>query len=187
MRVRMLAGLIAMLGFVPLLSADDHPFKSVREGDWIEYKMTSKLLPQAMMTKQTVSSKTDKEVTIRVESTMGGAKQPPEETKIDLTKEFDPIKMLQGKDSPVSGEFKKGNKGKDKVKVGGKDYDANWTEAELIADAMGQKVNTKIKIWQAKDAPMGGIVKMDMTMTIKDQTFEMNMELTGSGSLPAKK
>ena len=133
---------------------------------------------------QTVTAKSDKEATVKVTGSVNfGGKEmdlPAQEQTIDLTKPFDPTKganLPGGADAKVE----KGKEGKEKIKVGGKEYDATWTIYMVKAKVMDQDVDAEVKAWTAKEVP-GGMVKMTMNATIAGQKMDMTMELKETGS-----
>jgi hypothetical protein len=165
---------------------DEHPYKNAKVGDFATFAMTTKVAGLSFdgTVTQTVTEKSDKEVTVKVTGSVDfGGKQmdiPPQEQKIDLTKPFDPTKagnLPGGADAKIE----KGKEGKEKVKVGGKEYDTAWTTYTIKAKVMGQEVDGEVKAWMSKDVP-GGMVKMSMTADIGGQKMEMKMDLKETGS-----
>jgi len=187
MPLRLLAAAAVCLSPLAARAADDdHPYKNVKVGDYATYKTTTKYAGQTITgtVTQSVTAKSDKEATVRgtVKFTVAGTDTdgPPTELKIDLTKPYDPTKAPG---LPPNSELKveKGKDGKEKVKVGGKEYDATWTAYAVKGKLMGQDIDAEIKAWMAKDAPMG-LVKMEMTGTAAGQKIEMTMELAETGN-----
>jgi len=184
MQMRILAGLVALFGLVPTVSADDKvemPLKNAKLGEWVEYKLTAQGVPQPITIRQTVSDRTDTDLTVKIETSMGGVKQPAKSKVLSLSKPYDPIKMLQDEAGPFKGEVRVGKTGTEDLKVNGKELKTTWTEAEMSGEIMGKKVTTKLKVWQTKDVPLSGMVKMDMKMDNMGATSEMNMEFVGTG------
>src|SRR5262249_46575534 len=107
--------LLLGLPMVVRAAEEDNPFKNVKEGDWVKFTMTMEIgdFKQAGEFKKTVTAKSDKEVTITTIMTLDGRKSLPSEEKIDLTKPYDPIKLLGLKES----EAKIEKVGEEKVKV----------------------------------------------------------------------
>ncbi len=189
MKVRLFAAVLA-LGAVTLAARaadEDNPYKNVKKGDYATYKMSTKVAGMDITGTivQTVTDKTDKEVTIKAGgkvSFMGKDIDIPEqEQKIDLTKPYDPTKIGGALPAGTDVKVEKGKEGKEKIKVGGKEYDATWTEYKMKAKAMGQDVATDLKVWMSKDAPMG-MVKMTMNGDAAGQKIEMTMEMTETGN-----
>jgi hypothetical protein len=159
-----------------------NPYKSAKVGDFATYKLNVKLgqLNIAASTTQSITAKTDKEATVKVVSSLNGMDLPTQTQTIDLTKPYDPTKMgnlPQG----VEGAVKKLKDGKEKVKVGAKEYDSTWTTYELEAKSGGMDIKGTIKMWMSKDVTLG-VVKMEMTADVASQKIEMSMELTESGN-----
>ena len=187
MTYRLLAAVLALSVASSARAADeDNPFKAAKVGDYAVYTMNTKVATFAITgtITQTVTAKSDKEATLKVTGKVefGGKEMdiPAQEQKIDLTKPFDPTK---GANLPAGADVKveKGKEGKEKVKVGGKEYDTTWTTYKVKAKAMGQDVDADVKAWMAKDLPTG-MVKMTMTADIGGQKMEMTMELKETGN-----
>lgn len=189
MKVRLVATLLAMaVVALPVRAADEeNPYKNVKVGDYASYKMTTKVagMDIAGTIVQSVTAKSDKEVTIKAGgkvSFMGKDIDIPEqEQKIDLTKPYDPTKIGGALPAGTDVKVEKGKEGKEKLKIGGKEYDATWTEYKMKAKAMGQDVETDLKVWMSKDAPMG-MVKMTMSGDAAGQKIDMTMEMTETGN-----
>jgi hypothetical protein len=188
MPVRLLAACALVLApFAAFAADDENPYKNAKVGDYAAYKMTTKAAGLAFdgTIRQTVTEKTDKEVTVKVTGSfdfMGQKKDIPEQTqKVDLTKPFDPTKA--GGQLPGGADVKaeKLKEGKEKVTVGGKEYDATWTTYKATTKVMGQEIQSDFKVWMAKDVP-SGMVKMTMTGKFAGQDMEMTMELSETGN-----
>ena len=162
---------------------DENPYKNVKENDFATYKMKVKVGPLELdgTTTQLITAKTDKEVTVKITATINGMEAPAQEQKIDLTKPYDPTKVGGGLPAGTEATVEKGKDGKEKVKVGGKDYEATWTTYKVKAKANGIEIEGDAKTWMAKDVPMG-LVKMESTMTIMKMEMKMTMELAESGN-----
>ena len=184
MRVRLLAAVLA-IAFAPVAACaadDDNPYKNVKVGDYATYKMITKVagFDVAGTMTQSVTKKTDKEATIKIVTNVNNMDLPAQEQTIDLTKPYDPTKaggLPPGADVNVE----KGKEGKEKIKVGGKEYESTWTTYKVKAKVNGQEINADTKVWMSKDVPMG-MVKMEMTMEVMKMKVEMNMELTETGN-----
>jgi hypothetical protein len=164
-------------------AADENPYKNVKVGDFATYKMNVKAGPLALTgtTTQTITAKTDKEATVEVTANVSGMDVPAQKQVIDLTKPYDPTQVGGGLPAGTDATVEKGKDGKEKIKVGGKEYDTTWTTYKVKATAGGQKFDADVKVWTAKDVPMG-TVKMEMTANIADMKMEMTMELSETGN-----
>jgi hypothetical protein len=188
MTVRLLAAAIAVSLGSLAASAQDHPFKNVKVDEFATYKMkvsvatTSGTLNLEGTTTQTVISKTDKEAKVRIVANFGGMETPPQEQTIDLSKPYDPTRVGQLQPG-TEAKIDKLKDGKEKVKAGkdNKEYDCTTTVYKMKAKAAGQEIDGEVKVWEAKDAPMG-LVKMEMTGTVAGMKTTMTMELIESGT-----
>ena len=170
MTIRLFAALLALV-VAPVLARsadDDNPFKNVKVGDYATYKTTTKGAASevAGTITQSVTKKTDKEATVKTVTNFNGMEMPPQERTIDLTKPYDPTKasvLTPGADVSVE----KGKDGKEKVKVGGKEYEATWTTYTVKGKAGGMEITADVKAWMSKDVPLG-MVKMEMTMELTE-------------------
>ncbi len=181
----MIAAMALCVAPITVMAADNedfHPYKNVKVGDFATYKMTVKL-GQATFTgtsTQTVTAKSDKEATIKVGGSVNGMDIPAQTQTIDLTKPYDPTKV--GALPPgFEGSVKKLKDGMEKVKMGGKEYDANWTTFEVTAKAGGMDIKANVKVWMSKEITLG-VVKMEMTADVAAQKMEMTMETTETGN-----
>lgn len=184
MNIRLIAAaFVVVLAPVAARSADDeNPYKNAKVGDYSNYKMTMKVAGQniAGTITQAITAKTEKEVTLKVSGKVNDMDIPVQEQKIDITKPFDPTKLAN---QPAGADMKveKGKEGKETIEVGGKKYEANWTNYTVKGKANGLDINSEMKVWLAKDLPTA-LAKMEMTMTVAGMKVEMTMELTETGN-----
>ena len=184
MKVRLIAAMLALAVAPAVVRAaeEENPYKKVKVGDFATYKMTTTFggnKYEGTVT-QTIKAKNDKEATIEVISKVNGTELKAQETKIDLTKPYDPTKAANlpaGTDAKVE----KVKEGKEKIKVGGKEYETTWTTYTVKAKAGDKDVDADVKSWMAKDVPTG-MVKMTMSADIGGQKMEMTMELKEAGN-----
>jgi hypothetical protein len=183
MTARVLAVFAVCLAPVALSAADDdNPYKNVKVGDFATYKMKVAVGPLSLdgTTTQTITAKTDKEAKVKVTASVNGMEAPAQEQTVDLTKPYDPTKVGQlpaGTEATVE----KGKSGTEKIKAAGKEYDCTWTSYKVKAKANGMDIDADVKVWTAKDVPMG-MVKMEMTASIAKMEMKMTMELSESGN-----
>ncbi len=191
MTSRLFAAVFAVC-FAPLAARaadDDNPYKTTKVGDYVTFKMTMKVAGQNVTgtLTRTVTAKSDKEATVKSTGkfSLGGKDMdiPATEEKIDLTKPFDPAKLGGPGALPagVEATIEKGKDGKEKIKVGGKEYDCTWSTYKIKAKAMGVEVSSDAKTWLSKDIPMG-LAKMESTSDALGMKIEMTLEFTESGS-----
>lgn len=182
MRVRLLAALSAM-AMVPFAFAADeeNPYKKAKVGDYATYTMVTKVAGMNLegTLTQKCSAKSDKEVTIKVDAKINGMEIPTQEQKIDLTKPYDPTKAAfpEGTDA----KLEKVKDGKEKIKVGGKEYETKWESYKVKVKANGMEIDADVKVWTSNDNPML-MVKMEMNTEVAGMKIEMEMELTESGN-----
>jgi hypothetical protein len=165
---------------------DENPLKKSKVGDWVEYKTTTEIMSQSIegTMKMTITAKTEKEATLEVKtiiSVMGNEREmPAQKQKIDLTKPYDFSKLNSMGKLPKGGDAKveKVGDGKEKITIGGKSYETNWTKMKTSNKLGDNTIETETKVWMSKDAPLSGMVKMEM----KSSFFNMTMQLSGSGS-----
>ncbi len=198
MNARLLAAILALVIVPAARSApgpkssgeDETPYKSAKVGDYATYKMTTKvggISIDGVMT-QTVSAKSDKEMTIKSAAKLatGGVDvpTPEQESTIDLTKPFDPIKagfLGQGGAGGAVPTVEKLKEGKEKLKVAGKEYEATWTTYSLNMNAGGQQIEAEMKVWSSPKFSFY-MLKTEVSATIAGMKMEMMMELTEVGA-----
>jgi hypothetical protein len=181
MRLRLLSLLLLVPLFPLASSAGDkkaNPYSKAKVGDYVSYRMTTSVMGKEFKIdlKQTVTEKSDTEVTVKTTTMLGGKDLPGQTNKIDLTKPFDPaaIATQNGK----KGKFEKKAEGKEKVKIGDKTYDCTWISGKMTADFKGNTVESDVKVWTSKSVPLGGMVKLEL----KSDFADVRMEVSGSGS-----
>jgi len=195
MTVRLTA-LAALVSLVALTArAQDHPFKTAAKDDTATYKMKVAVgtLVLEGTTTQTVVAKTDTKVTVRVTANFSGMETPPQDQEIDLTKPYDPTRvgaLPQGAEAKVE----KLKDGKEKLKVGGKEYDTTWTSYKVNAKAAAgaQVIDADLKVWESKEAKLG-LVKMEMNGKVTSAAdpknavdTKMSLELTQPEAKPVE-
>ncbi len=177
-----------LVALAPLVSLGqdkmENPYKNAKVGDYTTYKMTTGLGGKdiEITMKKIVSAKDDKEVTLKITTSFGGKEIPAQEQKIDLTKPLDLASLAGQGMKKQQGTFEKTGEGKEKIKIGDKSYDCNWTAGKATIDAQGQKLETEVKVWTSKSVPLDGIVKMETKANIFNMQVNSQMELTGSGN-----
>src|SRR5262245_53180140 len=150
---------------LPVVGAaeEENPFKKARVGDWVEYKMTGPNIEGK--TKMTIVTKDDKEVVYEVTGTfsfMGmESVAPVQKQTVDLTKSYDPIVAANLKRNNV--KIEKLAEGKEKLKVGQKEFATNWTKLRSTTTVNNVTIVTDYQMWFAAEVPLGGLVRMDTT------------------------
>jgi len=168
---------------------EENPYKKAKEGDYATYKMTTKLamgLNLEGTITQTVVAKTDKEVEIEVSGKVMGMDIPVQKQKIDITKPFDPTKAGANVPAGAQVNVEKLKEGKEKLKVGTKEYETKWETYKMKMKAGGMDIEADMKVWQTPDLTIP-MVKMEMNMEVSGQKMEMQMEMTESGNKPPAK
>jgi seryl-tRNA synthetase len=176
--MRFLLGLL-LVSFVPAVRAadDENPWKNAKVGDWVEYKMTGTGFEGK--TKMTIVAKDEKELSYEVAATFKAngneMTAPVQKLKIDLTKAYDQKSALNLQNNNTKLEIV--DEGKEKLKVGDKEYDTKWTKYKSTTTVNNFTVVTENKMWFSKDVPLSGLVKMDTTVG----STTTKLELTGTG------
>src|SRR5262249_24030624 len=183
---RMLVALAVLIVAPLALSEDEHktdkknekdsienPYKKAAKGEWATYKLTMKIAGNNVdgTIKQTVTDKDDKSITVEVVTNVFGQENKKTQT-MDLTKPYNP---LAGQELPggAASKMEKKESGKESIEVGGKKQDTEWTTYKIAVTANGMNFDGDIKVWQAKDIPMGGIVKTEMKMKLAGMDMEI--------------
>lgn len=179
---RLLVGLL-LAAVAPLAArgADDHPLKNAKVGDFVTYKVSVNFggMDLSGTSTQTVTAKSDKEVTVKTAGKMNDMDFPESEQKIDLTKPFDPTKMAAPPGSEA--KFEKLKDGTEKLKVGDKTYDTTWTTYKMTASGMGQDITGEVKVWMAKDVPFG-VAKTETKVSFGGMDIKAEMTFSESGT-----
>jgi hypothetical protein len=182
MRIRSLPVLLILAAAPFAFAADEeNPYKKTKVGDFATYKMTTKVAGMNLegTITQKVSAKNDKEVTLSVTGSVNGMEIPAQEQKIDLTKPYDPTKasLPPGAEATVE----KLKDGKEKIKVGGKEYETKWESFKVKAKVNGMEIESEVKAWMSKELHLL-MVKLQMTAEAGGMKIEVEMELSESGS-----
>ena len=175
--------LLGLIGcFVPaLLGADEeNPLKKAKVGDWVEYKMTG-TNNVAGKTKMVVIAKDDKEVTYEITGTfsfMGKETVAPvQKQTVDLTKPYDPA-VAAANLKATNTKIEKTGEGKEKLKVGEKEFDTKWTKLKSTTTVNNITIVSEYQMWFAANVPLSGLVRLDTTAP----GVKTKLELVGSGS-----
>jgi hypothetical protein len=168
----------------PTPTDEFNPYKTAKVGDSATYKFTVKTgaINLEGDSTQTVTAKTEKDLTLKVVMNLKGGLEQTQSQTIDLSRPYDPTKAvpnLPGSEVMVQ----KTGSGAEKVKAGSRSYDANWTSYKITGKAMGAPVESQSKVWTSKDVPLG-VVKVEMTVSSSKPPTEITIELADA---PAKK
>lgn len=170
MSMRLLSTAFAALVLPGLAAAqakkapEEHPYAKVKVGDWVTYAMVTESMNVKFESTSTsrVAAKDDKSVTLKMggkTTFMGMTTDIPEsEIKIDLTQPYEanPIPKDKKDDTKVE----QVGEGKEKLKVGGKEYDTTWTKTKVTSKVDGKESVIESTVWISKDVPMA-MVKME--------------------------
>jgi hypothetical protein len=160
---------------------DENPYKKAKVGDFAKYAVKGKLgfLPLDGVVTQTVTEKSDAEATLKIVLTASGVETPFPDQKIDLSKPLDPTK---GFALPKLGSaaLEKLKSGKEKVRVGSKEYDAEWTTYKLKVTHKGIESEGDLKVWASPEVPTR-MVKMTLAITVDKNDVKLAAELTEFG------
>jgi hypothetical protein len=171
----------------PVQAADEeNVFKNVKIGDWVEYKMFGL---NDGKSKMTVVAKDDKEVTYELATTIKlegkESTSPVRKVTIDLAKPYDPLTAANLRPEDQA-KIETLGEGKEKIKVGDKEFETKWIKMKVTVPIMGMMINvSEFKMWFSKEAPLSGMVKMEetnvLTLAKKTYTNKITLELIGSG------
>ena len=173
--VRMTAALmVAVLVTGLALAVEETPYQKAKIGDWVKYKITSKVAGMTMSQgmKKTVTAKSDTEITLSMETSMNNMTMPAQETKVPLAAKTETL--------PAGITTEKIAEGKEDVKVGDKTYACTWIENRTKAKEGDKEMVMVSKVWTSPDVPLDGIVKME-NKTEGDTPSEMTMEMEACG------
>ena len=173
--------LVTAVAITSRAADDDNPYKTSKVGDYAKYTIKAKVgfLPLDGIVTQTVTDKSDKEATLKVVLSAGGTDTPFDQ-KIDLTKPLDPTKGIA---LPGFGDAKleKLKDGKEKIKVGNKEYDTEWSTYKVKVVSKGVESEGDLKMWVAQEVPVK-MVKMNVTISLGKNDVRVAMELNEFGS-----
>jgi hypothetical protein len=176
--------LCVCLATAPCLVAEpekqENPLKNAKVGDWVSYKMTNEAAGKTIdvKVKMTVTAKDDKEAKLQSVMTFGGKEVPGQETTIDLTKPYDPTNTT-GIPKEANAQAKVLEEGKETLNVGKTKYECKWMIMKVTAKVNNMDYESEVKVWSSKDAPMTGMVKMEMKSNITN--VKMILEDSGRG------
>jgi hypothetical protein len=184
MSLRLLIVLVFALTPLAARAADDeHPFKNAKVGDFAKYdtRIKTATLDVKLVRVQTVTAVGDNTVSLRTVSEINGKETPNKkgDQKIDLTKPFDPA----GESSPTGAAIKweKLKEGKQKVKIGGKEYDCTWTSYKPVAAAKPDApVEGELRVWMSKEVPF--VVKRALQVKIGAEEIVYTTDLIEFGT-----
>ena len=181
---------------------ENHPLRNAKVGDYATYKIRTTFDGSDISghLTQTVTSKSDKEIVLTQSGKItspGHIEQripPGQEVKIDLTKPYDPTKFAGNPSTMSDVKIERLKEGKEKVIVGGKEYDANWTTYRLKGkvitglDVRETKIDftSEVKVWMSKDFSLGPL-RTETTSDILGKKVESIHELIESGNKPPRK
>lgn len=185
MKMRMIAAALALAVAPAGRAADEeNPYKKAKVGDYVTFKMATKISGVTLegTVTQTVVAKDDKEATIELTGKVNNTDIPPQKQTIDLTKPYNPSAST-GLPAGVAAKVEKVKDGKEKVKLGTKDYDTTWETYKVKLNAAGTDFDAELRVWQDKSLALP-MVKMEMSATVMDNPINVTMELTDTGNRP---
>jgi hypothetical protein len=169
-------GLIVAFATAAQPAEGDNPFKDAREGDHVVYKVSLSIAGKRQdgKIKMSVKDRKEKDQTVTLSTTVEMSGRPPSTTDayLDLSKPYDPL-TLAGI-NPGEVKVEKLDSGKEKIKVGGKEYDTEWERSKVTMKLGGNDFVTEVKSWRAKNVPLGGCVKLEMTNDLYTLTMELS-------------
>lgn len=176
--------LLSILG-MSIMGSGSHPLQDVKDGDWVEYNyksaQDSTALSNIKTSKKwwTVSHRTETHVRVDFELIAFGARRRGGSHMFSLSKPFEPTL----KDNP-SAQVKVLSEGNETLTMNGKKYNCQWRLREIYVpldkDSVIPEYKCKSRIWVCPEVPVGGIVKMENTIS---QRFSENEEFLKSVEL----
>ena len=132
-----------------------HPLKDARVGDYATYNMTFRIKDQFIYgsMSQTITAKTDKDITIETALSINGTPTSSScsKHKIDFAKPFEP--MGQHSAPEVGTRFAKGKTGTEKLDLAGKEYEADWASYRVTRKNHIREYEQALTIWRSKTLP----------------------------------
>jgi hypothetical protein len=179
-------------GHKPRIADEENPFRNAKIGDWFEYQFVyefdnhkSPPMSATGNVRITVTAKDDHEAIVEMTGKMARTAPvldnedlTPQTRKIDLSKPYDLISFpaLPELNNAIVDTDGDGN---EKVKVGDKEYDCSWQELKVTSSSGA--IAEDVKVWQSKDVPLSGIVKIQLQFESRVEDAKTTLELTGWG------
>jgi hypothetical protein len=156
----------------------ENALKNAKVGDFVAYKQSAKMGPVNVDSevRQTITKKTDTEVTIEYITKMPNVPEMKREVVVKLDQDYDPTTGPMAKPKAT---VKQVDSGSEKLSIAGKSIEAKWVASEVVMKVSGQEVTTKTKVWTCPDVPLGGMVKMENDVGANGKS---TMELTDFGT-----
>ena len=157
-----------------------HPLKDARVGDFATYNMTLRTKDQFIYgcMSQTITAKTDIEVTIETAVSINGMPCSSEKYEIDFTKPFDPT--LQLSTPEVGTKFERMETGTENLEIAGKEHESVWTSYRVTRKTDVREHKQEMKLWRSK-SQLGNFVKMEVTQMDNVVNMAMTLELAETG------
>jgi hypothetical protein len=179
MTARLCATLLVVAPLTAGAADDDNPFRRVKVGDSATYKLTTTgAVPSDGTATRTVTARSDTEVTVKTVVKITGGQAQESEEKIDLTRPYDPLTVPALPGAGV--KLEKVKEGTEKVKVGGREYDARWTSYKVSGKLNGLDVTGEVKVWLSRDVPLA-LVKVQTTAEVAGKKLASVRELIETG------
>ena len=158
----------------------DNPFRHTKVGDWAEYELSAQPGVSGTL-RMEIIGKTETEATRRSFSEINGQKFPAADQKINLLKPYvyDPSGILQLPNGTLVIEWD--TQGKEKVKVGGIEYEAVWTKHLYKSKTGAVTIETEMKTWFAKKAPFDGMIKSEAITKVGGNDVKIHIDLKSWG------
>jgi hypothetical protein len=179
MTARLCATLLVVAPLVAGAADDENPFRRAKVGDSATYKLTTTgAVPSDGTATRTVTARSDTAVTVKTVVKVTGAQAQESEEKIDLTRPYDPltVPVLPG----AGVRLEKVREGVEKVKAGGREYDARWTSYTVSGQLNGLDVTGEVQVWLSKDVPLA-LVKVRTTADVAGKKLVSVRELIETG------
>jgi hypothetical protein len=181
---------LCMLAFVAAPSQganEENPFKKASVGDWASYQLAIEAGGKKLeiKLKVTMTAKDDKQATTKSTITIDGKETPEPEERVDLTKPYDADLWMKKFGSPEAKDMKikKGQEDKETMTIGKTKYECKWQTFKATFKVQGEDKESEVefKFWTSPDAPLSGMVKLEVMSTSGKDTTKMTMILNESG------
>ena len=127
-----------------------------------------------------MTEKGAKEATVKIVLTAGDMDTSFPDQKIDLTKPLDPTAGI-ALPGFANAKLEKLKTGTEKLKIGSKEYETEWTTFKLKVTNKGVEGEGELKVWASAAVPVR-LVKLDWSVSVGRNDIKGVMELSEFGT-----